>query len=169
MSVTSLKSEDATQTGVMRTNIIRVEAEEILRLRHQGLRTNRPIDVARFEGDHAKSSWHLAAVPVDENGWKILGSDVIGCASFIAGKLEDHSTWQLQGLVVTTSFRKMGLGRNLLAYAESHIPTDTGIHLFLCDAPLETVRFFEKCGWMVISDQIDVQDFGACRKMVRQL
>ena len=140
--------------------ICRVEVGRIIHLRHRILRTGLPLDTASFPGDDAESTWHFAVfLSGKENG------EPIGCASFMLNSLDEKPAWQLRGMATEPEFQKRGIGQALLAHAEGTILKASDVHLFWCNARVPAVGFYEKQGWVCVSEAFEIPTAGPHRRM----
>jgi predicted GNAT family N-acyltransferase len=93
----------------------------------------------------------------------------IGCATFLRSEWDGEAAWQLRGMATAVAWRRRGVGRALLQFAESTLPNESGIRLFWCNAREKAVGFYKKAGWSVASERFDVQAVGPHYRMVKQL
>ena len=131
---------------------------EIVALRHAVLRPGLPPESAAFDGDDAPSTRHYGA---------FAGGDAVGCLSFMRNDREGPAH-QLRGMATADSARGTGIGRALLRFADEALVAATGIRGLWCNARVESVGFYERAGWEVVSDVFDVPGVGPHRVMVRR-
>ena len=131
---------------------------EIVALRHAVLRPGLPPESAEFDGDDAPSTRHYGAV---------AGGEVIGCLSFMRSD-RGGPAHQLRGMATAASARGTGIGRALLRFADEALVAATGIRGLWCNARVESIGFYERVGWEVVSDVFDVPGVGPHRVMVRR-
>src|SRR5215207_3803776 len=86
-------------------NIRRGNTEEIIDLRHEILRTGLPRESAYFKGDNEPTTIHVVAE---------LDGKIVGCATMLQRRWEQHPAWQLRGMAVAPLLRKTGIGSKLL-------------------------------------------------------
>lgn len=127
--------------------VMRVQADQILDLRHRVLRAGMPIDSARFQGDDSPDTVHLAGVQVTEG---VIGGPIC-CVSFFRSSLENEEAMQLRGMARDPNFKGQGHGAYLLRWAEHYIVKIHEIRLFWCNARVDYEKFYEGCGWHSIS------------------
>jgi GNAT superfamily N-acetyltransferase len=143
--------------------IRRVGVEEILDLRHRILRAGLPPESARFEGDEAETTLHLAALAVEPSG------KAVGCLSLMLNSFEGEPAWQLRGMAVDESQQQRGLGRMLLAQAEAEVASENKTWLLWCNARLPAAGFYQKHGWAIVSEVFEISTAGPHVKMRKRL
>jgi len=131
---------------------------EILALRHAVLRPGLPPESAEFDGDDAPATRHYGA---------FVGDDAVGCLSFMRSD-RGVPAHQLRGMATAASARGTGIGRALLEFADGALVAATGIRGLWCNARVESIGFYERMGWDVVSDVFDVPGVGPHRVMVRR-
>ena len=126
-----------------------VGAAVVRPLRRGVLRRGLPARAARFEGDANSSTRHLAAT---------VGSRVVGVLSAMDASCPDDAarTRQLRGMAVDEDARGRGVGRRMLA----SLIAGESAHGFWCNARTSAQRFYEACGWHVISRVFEIKDAG---------
>jgi predicted GNAT family N-acyltransferase len=132
--------------------------DEIIALRHAVLRPGLPPESAAFDGDDAPDTHHFGAFD---------GGAAVGCLSFMR-RDRDGEAHQLRGMATAAAVRGAGVGRALLAFADEALVAATGIHGLWCNARVESIGFYERVGWVVVSDVFDVPGVGPHRVMVRR-
>lgn len=144
--------------------ICRVSVDVILDLRHRILRAGLPKESAQFPGDGVPSTWHLAL-------FHSLGKDSppATCASFMLNSYRDEAAWQLRGMATDQPYQGKGFGGELIRCAEVLISADSNVRLFWCNARVPAIRFYEKHGWRVDSDEFDIPTAGPHRRMVKRV
>ena len=148
------------QAGSRTIIIRRVDAEEIIPLRHCILRAGLPIEEAYFTGDADPRTRHVAAFD---------GPRAVCCATFVLNSWEQEPAWQLRGMATEAPWRRHGLGQAVLQYAmdlvlESSPPT----RLFWCNARAPALEFYVRQGWEVRSELFHIPTAGPHRKMTRR-
>ena len=136
----------------------RVRLDEVLALRHAVLRPGLPVESAAFDGDDAPDTFHFGAFE---------GSEVVGCLSFMRCD-RDGEAYQLRGMATAPAMRGHGVGRELLSFAEATVAAETGIRRLWCNARVEAIGFYERLGWVAVSEEFDVPTVGLHRVMVRR-
>ena len=135
---------------------------EIFPLRHAELRPGLPHDTARFDGDDDSASRHFGAFLVDDGA-------IVGCASFMRRSWNGEPGWQLRGMATRADHVRRGIGARLLGFAEETLCAEPGPSLLWCNARLTAVPFYERVGWVVVSDVFEVPTVGPHRAMVRRM
>lgn len=143
----------------MNFTIQQVSVDVILPLRDQILIQGTNRTNPWFDDDLADSTYHYAV---------LLQEQVIGCVSLMQSELEGEPAYQLRGMAIAPDHQRLGIGRHLLAHVESKIK-NMGIPLLWCNARTSAIPFYEKNGWLVVSDEFDI--FGVCKhvKMLKPL
>ena len=131
---------------------------EIVALRHAVLRPGLPPESAAFDGDEAPSTQHYGAFD---------GGAAIGCLSFMRSD-RGGPAYQLRGMATAAAARGTGIGRALLHFADEALVAATGIRGLWCNARVESIGFYERVGWEVVSDVFDVPGVGPHRVMIRR-
>jgi GNAT superfamily N-acetyltransferase len=138
----------------------RARLDEIFALRHAILRTGRPVETARFEGDDEPETRHYGLFE---------GDRCVACATVMRRPREDAAAWQLRGIAVAADRQRRGLGSRLLAFLEADLRGDAPASPRLwCNARVGAVAFYRKHGWTVESDAFDVPDVGPHHRMAKQ-
>ena len=138
--------------------IRRVNLEEILDLRHRILRRGLPPESAIFDGDRSEQAAHFGA---------FQGGALIGCATLHLSRWENQPAWQLRGMAVAPSHQKKGVGRQLLRFIDSEMAA-TGDGRFLwCNARVPAAAFYEKLGWVIMSEIFEIPTAGPHVRMLR--
>jgi GNAT superfamily N-acetyltransferase len=131
---------------------------EIVALRHAVLRPGLPPESAAFDADAAPATRHYGA---------FAGGAAVGCLSFMRSD-RDGPAHQLRGMATAASARGTGVGRALLRFADEALVDATGIRGLWCNARVESIGFYARLGWEVVSDVFDVPGVGPHRVMVRR-
>jgi GNAT superfamily N-acetyltransferase len=140
------------------------QVEEIIDLRHAVLRQGLPRSEAIFEGDHAPTSRHYAAV-------SDAGGAAVCCATLHPVPWEGEPAWQLRGMATMPQFRGRGIGRELMALIESDLLAGGPDvpRLLWCNARVPALGFYRGRGWHVISEQFDIPTAGPHFRMLKRL
>jgi len=136
-----------------------IEVERIRDLRWTVLRASLPRASTVFPGDDQPTSIHLAAC---------RGSEVVGCASFMATAYEDQEAYQLRGMATAPAWQRQGLGRQLLTLGEELLRA-RGVRLLWCNARLIALGFYQGQGWEITSPLFEVPTAGAHHRMIKRL
>jgi GNAT superfamily N-acetyltransferase len=148
-------------------NIRRVEVEKILTLRHRLLRAGLPLDSARFDGDEAETTLHLAALTDAASGR--AGEEVVGCLSLMLNSFNAEPAWQLRGMAVEESQQRRGLGRELMRRAEEAVAAEGNAAWLWCNARVPAAAFYQKQGWTIVSEVFEIPTAGPHVKMSKKL
>jgi len=132
--------------------------DEIVAFRHAELRPGLPRHAAAFDGDGDPTTHHFGA----------FAPEAVGCASFMSSVWEGEPAWQLRGMATQADVVRRGVGRALLSFAERQLRAGGGPRLLWCNARLGAVPFYERLGWVVVSDVFDVPTVGPHRAMLRR-
>jgi GNAT superfamily N-acetyltransferase len=136
-------------------------AAELIGLRHAILRPGLPRETAIFDDDEHPQTRHVVA---------LLGKDrVVGCATVIPSTWDGAAAWQLRAMATAPVVRGTGVGRAVLTYVENLLLAHTDTHLLWCHARVSAVGFYEKLGWRVVSEVLDIPPAGPHVKMTKSL
>ena len=118
------------------------------------------LDVAAGIGsvDHAR---HFVAQTTDGR--------IVGTLTLHLNSWESQPAWQLRGMAVDPALQGAGIGAQLLLAAEQSVRDDSPTGLLWCNARVPAVRFYEKNGWTVVSEQFEVPTAGPHVKMIKRL
>jgi GNAT superfamily N-acetyltransferase len=141
--------------------LIRSTSAAILDLRWRVLREGLPRSSAEFPGDDAATTLHCAAVYQPNTSHAEM---IIGCASWMLNHFDDVPAYQLRGMAVSPEFQGQGIGQRLLAFSEMELAS-TQISLRWCNARAKAIPFYERNGWIVVSDEFDIATAGPHRRM----
>ncbi len=142
--------------------IRRVSVDQVLDLRWKVLRVDLPFDSARFPDDHLPDTQHFATFATEAEN-----ASVICCASFSLNRWNDQSAWQLRGMAVAEPYRRQGIGRDLLAFAEQSVLAVRSTRWLWCNARLPAVKFYERLGWEIASERFVIETAGPHHKMIK--
>src|SRR3989344_5809145 len=133
-----------------------VSLPQIIRLRHRGLFPDKPVEDARFDGDNETTTRHLAALRYGKGSTKLFA-----CVTLIRQPLGAEDAWFVCGLVTHEDFRRHGLGKYMLGYAELVVRNARPITpLLWCKARRPNIGFYEKHGWKHASKKVQEKDAG---------
>jgi GNAT superfamily N-acetyltransferase len=144
--------------------ICRVSIDQIINLRYKILRAGLPKESARFPGDDAPSTWHVALFNSSSKN-----APPASCASFMLNSYKDEPAWQLRGMASDQPYQGKGFGGELLRCAEVLIAADSNVRHFWCNARVPAIPFYQKHGWSVDSEEFEIPTAGPHRKMVKRL
>jgi predicted GNAT family N-acyltransferase len=132
--------------------------DEVLPLRHAELRPGLARDAARFPGDEAAETLHVAAVSAT--------GEVVGCATLVAASLDGRRTFQLRGMATRADRVRHGIGTAVLRTALAVLHAREGPVPVWCNARVGAVGFYARLGWRTVSAEFDVPGVGPHRRMV---
>ncbi len=84
----------------------------------------------------------------------------------ISADSKELRSWQLRGMATATAGQGKGFGSQLIRIALADAASLLYSSFFWCNARLKAVPFYEKNGWMVISDQFNVPGIGPHHRMI---
>lgn len=106
-------------------------------------------------------TFHLAA--------RTSGGELVGVVRFSPApcpwRPDARAPWQLRGMATAPSARRTGAGRSLVTEGLARIAADGG-DLVWCDARVAAVGFYERMGFVVVTEQFDKPEGGPHRGMV---
>jgi len=132
--------------------IMAVGVERILPVRAAVLRPGRAYDAARFTGDDAATTLHLAALATEDR--------VIGCLSLMLAEWNGEPARRLRGMAVLPPWQRRGIGRALIDELHARVRAGPPPYLVWCHARIEAVTFYQKLGYRLVSDAFDVPGIG---------
>lgn len=156
-----LKEERVVRTPRGDVRVRRAGAGDVVDLRHAILRAGLPRETAVFENDDNPESRHVVAVDADGR--------TVGCATFHFTTWDGGPAWQLRGMATDPAFRGTGLGKAMLAFAESGLRAETPVRQLWCNARVPAIGFYERLGWHVVSEPFEVPTAGPHVKMTKSL
>lgn len=135
------------------------DASEVLDLRHAVLRAGLARETAIFPGDDEPTSKHVVVT---------LNGRVVGCASVHLSSCDGAPAWQLRGMATDPAVRGAGIGRAMLEFVERSLHQSNTLQMW-CNARVSAILFYEKFGWVVVSDAFDIPNAGPHVKMIKTL
>ena len=139
--------------------IRRIQASDLIDLRHAVLREGLPRETALFPGDDDPAARHYGAF---ENG------RLIGCVTLHQSKWEDSPAFQLRGMAVVPDLQSRGIGKSLIAFLEQDL-NGNPIRQLWCNARVPAADFYKKLGWQVVSDVFEIPTAGPHVRMTKRL
>ncbi len=134
------------------------ERDALMDLRARVLRTGRPPETARIEGDAHDQTIHVGAFS-DEG--RLLG---VASLFEIAG---DSGALQLRAMAVEPDIRKGGVGAAVVRWCEDYaMGRDRNLW---CQARVVALGFYARLGWVAEGDEFDVPLVGPHYVMRRTL
>jgi predicted N-acetyltransferase YhbS len=152
----------AGETGRVTTDLTPVvvedsDADTTYPLWRDVLREGRP--VARLQDP--EGTFHLAARTADGH--------IVGVVRFSPApcpwRPEARAPWQLRGMATAATVRRTGAGRALVAEGLARIAANGG-DLVWCDARLAAVGFYERMGFVVVTEEFAKPEGGPHHGMV---
>jgi len=137
-----------------------VDAERIIDLRHAVLRRGMHRKHAHFEGDIEVTTLHIAAM---------IGKHPVGCLTILDRPFDREPAWQLRGMAVDPVYQGGGIGRSILSFAETRLREIDTYQYIWCNARLDAVQFYEKFGWIAVSEEFNVHGVGPHRTLLKRL
>jgi predicted GNAT family N-acyltransferase len=144
--------------------IEQVDAAATYPLRAQELRQGRPVEI---EEDDAPYTLHLAARLSDGGE----GGEIVGVVRFHPRDCpwrDTEGSWQLRGMATDPRVRGHGAGRALVAEGLTRLAAQ-GAQLVWCDARKAAVGFYERIGFVVVTDEYELSPVGPHRGMLIEL
>jgi ribosomal protein S18 acetylase RimI-like enzyme len=133
--------------------IKKINAFDILIVRHPVLRAGKPLESCHFEGDDLPSTVHFGLY---------LDKQLIAVISVFEVKnklFTEENQYQIRGMAVLEEFQKRGFGEQLLQYCENEIRLKKG-ELIWFNARETAVGFYKKSGYKIIGGQFEIPDVG---------
>lgn len=132
-----------------------VSIEQVLPLRARILRPHQPIENSQYPEDHFSKTLHLAVLNLE--------GEVLSCGTFISQAhpqfSESLNPYRLRGMATAREFQKLGLGRRLLASAESLLQ-QRGCDLIWFNARTSAEGFYTKLSYTAIDKIFDIPGVG---------
>lgn len=136
---------------------VRAIAPDLSRpLRHEVLRPHQPPRDIVYPGEDAPSALTVGG---------FLGERLVGVAT-VHPDPERSGAFRLRGMAVVADLRDRGIGSLLLVRCIEHVAA-TGALLLWCNARTPAVRFYERHGFAVVSEEWEEPDIGPHVRMER--
>lgn len=135
-----------------------ISSEETFVIRQKVLRPGKPVIQCCFEGDQALDTFHLGAFFQDK---------LIGVASFMKNSnplFSPHNQYQLRGMAILESFKKQGIGAQLLKTGESKICSILEEPTLWFNARTTAVGFYEKFDYQIKGEEFEIPE--VCKHIV---
>ena len=98
-----------------------------------------------------------------------IGKHAVGCLTVLDRPFNGEPAWQLHGMAVDPLYQGGGIGRSMLSFTHARLrQIDTYRHAW-CNACLAAIPFYEKFGWVAVSEEFQVPHMGPHRTMLKQL
>lgn len=130
-------------------------------VRHPVLREGKPLDSCVFDGDDLPTTFHLGYFEEDE----LLGVVTILEKNF---KGEKGKGFQLRGMAVLGNRQGKNMGRQLVEKAEAEVVQRGGEYIWM-NARLKAVGFYEKLGYVIVSNLFDIPLVGSHYTMLKKM
>lgn len=144
-SLSSVRGYSSDRFETMKIERIEYDTEayrKVCRFRDQYLR--QPLGLRLTEADTKGEAAQFHYVAAQEG-------EIVGCIVVVP---LGEGTFQFRQMAVESRFRKRGIGRRLLQHVEREV-REMGGHLFVLDARESAVPFYQKQGYVVISDPFE--------------
>ena len=141
----------------------RISASDTWPLRHAVLRTGRPLETCRWDGDDLPGTRHYGLID---------GDDLVAIASLYHRPHEiapSRHAWQLRGMAVHPTRQREGLGARLLTDMLGDAHREANAEIVWCNARTVAVPFYRRYGFQTVADEFDIPDVGPHFTMVRSL
>lgn len=142
--------------------IRQIHAKETYPVRHPVLRPGLPVSTCNFDGDDAPGTFHIGVY---------IGEKLAGVVTMLES---DHALFgeerqfQLRGMAVLDEFQKQGLGQVLVCEAEKEVEKKGGNFIWM-NARKVAVKFYEKLGYAIASDEFIIETAGPHYVMYKPL
>lgn len=135
-----------------------ISAEQTHDLRSRVLRPGQPIESCSYPQDSLPDSFHLGG---------FRDAKLLGIASFNTENLPHTRTaYRLRGMAVEPEEQGKGIGYQIMLFAIEQLAT-LGCDVLWCNARTNAVRFYQKLGLTVFSEEFDMPGIGPHYKMQR--
>lgn len=113
-----------------------------------------------YQGDADVNAIHVGA-------W--MGATLVGVTSLLPQDLPSRSGgYRVRGVAIIPAVHRKGMGRELVGMGIDAV-RKAGAQYVWCNAPESALPFFERLGFVSISDLFDVPQIGLHRRLVRIL
>lgn len=137
-----------------------ITVEEARRLRRALLYPEDGRSDVTYQGDSEASAIHVGA-------W--MGPTLVGVASLLPQDLPSRSGgYRVRGVAIIPAVHRKGMGRELVTLGIT-AAQQAGARYVWCNVPESALPFFERLGFVSISDLFDVPQIGLHRRLVRIL
>lgn len=132
-----------------------------LDLRSRILRNGKPLAECTFPTDQVEGIFHLAFY-VDE--------EISTIASFFPNNYKDSKElgYQLRGMATDLPHTGKGYGKQLIEFAVEYIK-NTNAQYIWCNARSSAVKFYQKLGFELVSDEFEIAGVGPHYEMILKL
>lgn len=132
-----------------------------LDLRSRILRNGKPLVECSFPTDQVEGIFHLAFY-VDDT--------IATIASFFPNNYKDNKElgYQLRGMATDLQYAGKGYGKQLIEFAVKYIK-NTNAQYIWCNARSSAVKFYQKLGFQLVSDEFEIAGVGPHYEMILKL
>ena len=135
----------------------RATLDEIVSLRADVLRAERPPETALLPGDESGRGTHWGA-------W--IGDRLVACASLYPAERDGRPSTQLRGAATAAEHRNKGVGGALLdAAIGAWLLDPAAARPLWCNARIRAVPFYERHGFVALGEAFEIRDIGLHRAM----
>ncbi|MDI1257155.1 MAG: GNAT family N-acetyltransferase [Flavobacterium sp.] len=139
-----------------------ISASATIPMRHIVLRHGKPIESCWFDGDELPSTFHFGYFDEDN----LLG--VISVFENQNPKFFEEKQFQIRGMAVSPLYQKLGIGAQLVQFAEKEIAKKRGKIIWF-NARITTSEFYIKLNYNISGSVFDIKDVGLHYLMFRKL
>ncbi|HAZ12424.1 MAG: hypothetical protein A2X86_15915 [Bdellovibrionales bacterium GWA2_49_15] len=142
--------------------VLRIHPKDTISIRHQMLRSGKPIDSCIYNGDDDEQTFHLGA---------FVDTKLVSVASFYFEKhpiLLPPYQYRLRGMATLSEHQRSGLSSELLKMAFPIIKQNLA-SLLWCNARLTAVGFYEKVGFERVGESFNISDIGEHILMTKKI
>ena len=132
-----------------------------LDLRSRILRNGKPLVECSFPTDQVEGIFHLAFY-VDDT--------IVTIASFFPNNYKDNKElgYQLRGMATDSQYVGKGYGKQLIEFAVQYIK-NTNAQYIWCNARSSAVKFYQKLGFELVSEEFEIAGVGPHYEMILKL
>ena len=131
-------------------------------VRHPVLRTGKPLESCRFEGDDLATTRHFGFF---SDGNLVA---VISVFKNKSNQFAEERQFQIRGMAVLATEQGTGLGEQLLRFAEDYVKEQKG-DLIWFNARSIAVGFYKRSGYVVVGNAFEIPDVGTHYLMYKAL
>lgn len=130
-----------------------IPSVETYSVRHPVLRTGKPVETCRFEGDDLPSTHHFGLF----TDGALAG--VVSIFEALSALFETPNQIQLRGMAVLPSFQHKGFGKKLVEKCEEFIAGKGGALLWF-NARIAAIPFYRRMGYEIIGAEFEIAGVG---------
>ena len=139
-----------------------IESHTTFAVRHLVLRSGKPQESCRFEGDDFTTTTHFGL---------FFNEKLIGVSSVFKNKnslFHVENQFQIRGMAVLQEFQKKNFGKELMNRCEAYC-TDKNADLIWFNARENAVQFYEKLGYQKVGDSFSIAEIGVHFVMKKEI